>query len=196
MKIKYLEWAIKELKRLNPDDKYNTMLYAMAIITKLLEVESVKPIIVGGFSVEIYTDRSYSTRDLDVITNKRNKVIQLLQKIGFKIEGRHLVYNELDLAIEFPDDELAGSYGKVNKININETDNLYVYVISYEDIIMDRLRAFLYWNEHESKEWGMKVLFRFFDKIDLDYMMNIGGGAETKLEVDELNKWLTELDKI
>lgn len=196
MKNNCLEWAIQELKSLNPDEKYNTMLYAAAIITKLLENENVKPVIVGGFSVEIYTDRNYSTRDLDVVTSERSKVIKLLQNIGFKAEGRHLVYDELDLAIEFPDDKLAGSHEKVNKVSIEESDNLYVYVISYEDIIMDRLRAFLYWNEDESKEWGMKILFRFLNEIDLDYMMKVGKGAETKQEVDELKKWIIELKEI
>jgi|GEM_PF-2257153 len=55
------EWAKGELKKLNPDQKFDTMIKTVAIITKLLESEQLKPIIVGGFSVEIYTDEAYST---------------------------------------------------------------------------------------------------------------------------------------
>jgi len=45
-----LEWAIGKLSQLNPDRKINTMLMTAAIITKLLEKEQIRPIIVGGFS--------------------------------------------------------------------------------------------------------------------------------------------------
>jgi len=68
MKQRDLEWGIHELKRVNPEQKYKTMLKSVAIVTKLLENEEIKPIVAGGFSVEIYTDEDYSTRDIDIIT--------------------------------------------------------------------------------------------------------------------------------
>jgi hypothetical protein len=43
------EWALGELNKLNPDHKFDAMLKTVAIITKLLEAEQLKPIIVGGF---------------------------------------------------------------------------------------------------------------------------------------------------
>lgn len=103
------EWAIGELKKLNPDHKFDTMIKTVAIITKLLESEQLKPIIVGGFSVEIYTDEAYSTRDIDIVTDDRNKVARILSKLGFTAEGRHMINEQLEIAIEFPDDKLAGS---------------------------------------------------------------------------------------
>jgi hypothetical protein len=129
------EWALGELNKLNPDHKFDTMLKTVAIITKLLEAEQLKPIIVGGFSVEIYTDEAYSTRDIDIVTDERNKVVKMLKELGFTAEGRHMVNEILEIAIEFPDDELAGSYEKVKKIKVDGQGNLYVYVISPEDII-------------------------------------------------------------
>lgn len=98
--------------------------------------------------------------------------------------------------LEFPDEKLAGSYEKINKIIIDDLNNLYIYVISYEDIIMDRLRAYLYWGEHESKEWGMRLLFRYIDKIDQCYLKTVCKGAENKQESNEISKWITELAKI
>jgi hypothetical protein len=59
MKTYNHEWALSELKKLDPDLKFDTMIKTVAIITKLLETEQLKPIIVGGFSVEIYTDEAY-----------------------------------------------------------------------------------------------------------------------------------------
>ncbi len=191
-----IEWAKQELSRLNPNDKYHTMLYVSAVITKLLEEKQIKPIIVGGFSVEIYTDRNYTTRDIDIVVDDRKTVITMLQDLGFEIEGRHLVHEWLNIAVEFPDDKLAGLHEKVNKILVDDSDGLYIYVISYEDIIMDRLRAYLYWGESDSKEWGKKILYRYLQDIDMDYLKTVGQGAETGEEADEIVAWLSELDEM
>ena len=69
-----LKWALAKIEKLDPDEKFNTMLMTAAIITKLLELEQVEPIIVGGFSLAIYTDESYSTRDIDFVVSERDKI--------------------------------------------------------------------------------------------------------------------------
>lgn len=74
-----LKWALAKIEKLDPDDKFNTMLMTAAIITKLLELEQVEPIIVGGFSLAIYTDESYSTRDIDFVVSERDKIDMLLK---------------------------------------------------------------------------------------------------------------------
>ena len=187
-----LEWAFGMIAQLNPDQKTNTMLVTAAIITKLLEKEQIKPIIVGGFSLAIYSNENYSTRDIDIVVNERSKTASLLQMLGFKKGNQNYFHEKLEVVIEFPGDTLAGSYEKVNKIIIDDTDNLYVYVIAYEDIIMDRLRAYLYWNEDVSKEWGMQLLTLHYDKLDKQYMMEVGKGAETIEESKEITKWIDE----
>jgi hypothetical protein len=196
MKTYNHEWALSELKKLDPDLKFDTMIKTVAIITKLLETEQLKPIIVGGFSVEIYTDEAYSTRDIDIVTSERNRVAKILKELGFTAEGRHMVNEVLEIAIEFPDDELAGSYEKVKVINLDGQENLYVYVISPEDIIMDRLRAYLYWGEGYSKEWGMQILALYYRQIDKEYMIKVGQGSETEKESEQVAKWFKEIESL
>src|SRR5699024_1622195 len=115
------------------DDKYDTMIKTAAIITKMLEKHNIKPIVVGGLSVEIYTQRDYSTRDIDFVSD------------GFTIikEGRHFYRVENEVAVEIPDNHLEGDINKVIKVNIDK--ELYLYLISLEDIIIDRLRATVQW---------------------------------------------------
>ena len=64
-----IKWANAYLDKLKPSEMYNTMLYTAAVLTKVLEgTTNSRPILVGGFSVEIYTNQDYSTRDLDFIS--------------------------------------------------------------------------------------------------------------------------------
>lgn len=189
-------WALSEMQKLDPNNKFDTMIKTVAIITKLLETEQLRPIIVGGFSVEIYTDEAYSTRDIDIIIDEINRVVKMLRDLGFTADGRHMVNEALEIAIEFPDDELAGSYKKVKVINLDEQGNLYVYVISPEDIIMDRLRAYLYWREGYSKEWGMQILALYYNQLDKAYMAKVGKGSETEEESKQINKWFKEIESL
>ena len=191
-----LAWAKKRLSLLDSNEKFETMLYTSAIITKLLDPEDIKPIIVGGLSVEIYTQKDYSTRDIDFVTHRANVVSELLVKLGFQREGRHLYHENLEVAIEFPDDSLAGSYDKVVRMDLDEEEDLYVYVISVEDIIMDRLRASLYWGESESKQWAMKLIASYYQQLDLSYMQTVGQGAENNQEMKELQLWIDQLIKL
>lgn len=190
-----VNWAKNELEKLIPSDKYDTMIKSAAIITKLLESSGILPIVVGGFSVEIYTYRNYSTRDIDFVTSNIKKSKEILKNIGFQAKGRILFHDRLELAVEFPDDELAGSQEKISKIFIDSENDLHINVISYEDIIMDRLRAKIYWKDIESKRWGMYILAQYFEQLDIEYMLALGKGAETELEIEELETWIKELEK-
>lgn len=50
-----IEEVKKQLSALDRDNKYDIMIKTAAIITKMLERHNIKPIVVGGFSVEIHT---------------------------------------------------------------------------------------------------------------------------------------------
>lgn len=55
-----IEQAKEMLDKIDCTDKHDTMLHTAAIITSMLEKHDIKPIIVGGFSVEIYTQLGFS----------------------------------------------------------------------------------------------------------------------------------------
>lgn len=188
-----LSWAKEELSKLNPDNKYDTMLRTAAILTKLLEPEQTKPVIVGGFAVEIYTDQNYSTRDLDMVVEEQEKSYKILKELGFKKKNRHLVNDNLEIMIEFPSEVLTGLY---DKIEIDSSGELFVYVISREDIIMDRLRAYIYWKEEDSKIWGLKILSRYLDSLNFEYLQKVGSGSENQEESIEIQKWIQEVKVI
>lgn len=91
--------ARKYLNTLDKDDKYDTMIKTAAIITKMLEKHNVKPIVVGGLSVEIYTQSDYSTRDIDFVSDGFTIIEEVLHSLDFIKEGRHFYRIENEVAV-------------------------------------------------------------------------------------------------
>lgn len=74
---------------------------------------------------------------------------------------------------------------KVLKVQLD--DGLYVYLISIEDIIIDRLRASIYWNSGEDRDWGFKMLVDNFTAVDTEYIQS---RLLAQKEKDEFSDWL------
>ncbi|MFQ6119539.1 MAG: DUF6036 family nucleotidyltransferase [Methanosarcinales archaeon] len=136
-------------------------------LTHLLEKHNIKPILVGGNALEFYTLGRYSTYDIDLVSSGRNIIDKELRKKGFKKTGRHWYNENIDISVEIPDTILAGSLDKVETIEI---DGLKVYVISKEDLIIDRLNAYVYWKSIEDGRWAKTIMILYYDELDWNYL--------------------------
>ncbi|MBD8499445.1 UbiD family decarboxylase [Paenibacillus arenosi] len=165
-------------RHLKPFDKN---LLVCAYITKALALYDIKPIVVGGHSVEIYTNGRYTTVDIDFVFNGRDIAIDVLARLGFiQAESkRHYYIEALAVPIEIPDNHLAGSLDKVIKVDIN--DDLYVYCIGIEDLLLDRLRAALYWKSESSKEWAIQLFELNKEIVDISYLIVTAQQEDTDL---------------
>jgi hypothetical protein len=181
--------AKEELLKLKDKGKFEKMIEAAAIITEVMEQEKLKPIIVGGLSVEIYTLQEYTTHDIDFVLSGYEKANEILLSLGFEKEGRYWIHPEIGLSIEIPDHVLAGDYDKVTTFPIGKRK---VYVIGIEDIILDRLRAAVNWRSGVDREWGFRLLYTYFPKIDVDYLY---ANVETPSEMRELKLWIEKIQK-
>lgn len=63
--LKDMQKAKEALELLQDKSKFEKLLHIAAIITDLVLPLDIRPIIVGGLSVEIYTLNGYATQDID-----------------------------------------------------------------------------------------------------------------------------------
>lgn len=148
-------------------DTFEKRLLFVGILTKELAKYNIRPIVVGGNAVEFYTIGNYTTGDIDVVVEDYKKLGEVLTGWGFIKEGRHWVSKEYDILIESPAEELNGSMEKIVEIEIR---GLKVYLEGIEDIIIDRLNAFVYWKSKEDGVWAAQLMKLNKEKIDWKYL--------------------------
>jgi predicted nucleotidyltransferase len=165
-------------------DKYTSNMYAIGYLTSLFEKVGLKPVIVGGHAVELYTAGHYSTFDVDLVLSGRQTAGEILERLGFiKRPGeRHWTHKELFIPIEIPDDTLAGSMDRV--IEVATEEGFRVYVIGVEDLILDRAKAAVYWESLSDREWALLLMNAQWQEIDFDYLL---GEARKELGLDVYN---------
>lgn len=181
-----IEKAKEQLLGLQSKQQFERMLKVTAILTSLLQEKKLRPVIVGGLAVEIYTRSDYTTADIDLIISNREAANSILLELGFVKEGRHWYHEELSVSIEIPNDILVDADDdKVIELSLN--GGLKVFVIGIEDIILDRLRACIHWRSSSDCEWGKRMFLIHFERLDIPYMIK---QAKIDLTIDILNEWL------
>ncbi|RWR12183.1 hypothetical protein QNH23_13865 [Siminovitchia fortis] len=79
--MRSIEHAKTRISSLIGKSKFEKMVGVAAVLTELLAERKVKPIIVGGLAVELYTKSDYTTVDIDlVISGGRLPGIILLKR--------------------------------------------------------------------------------------------------------------------
>lgn len=147
-------------------------LLLVALLNRELKKKGLKAIIVGGQAVEFYTAGGYATRDIDLVSAGYEELGDVLERWGFVRAGRHWVSEELDISVEVPGSHLDGDISKVTEVDIN---GVYAYIIGIEDIIIDRLKAFVHWQSEDDGQWAKELFALNREDIDQDYLLKRAG---------------------
>ncbi len=169
------EWVGQALRRAGAiEEPLKRRLYLVAALTRLLEPRGIRPVVVGGTAMAWYTLGGYSTLDVDLVVPDREALGQALAALGFEHQPghRHWYHPDLDVAIEAPDEVLAGSTERVQEIQV---DGLSAFVIGLEDLVMDRLRAFVHWRSSSDGEWAHRLLAAHHEEVDWEYLRSRAG---------------------
>jgi hypothetical protein len=163
---------IKELrKRLDQagqvEDPLVRRMLALAIITEGLSETRIRPIMVGGGAVAFYTLGGYTTQDIDVVMPAAPVVDRVMSDLGFEKSGRHWVRTDIDIVIEAPASTLHGDMDHVVEVDV---DGVHAYVVGVEDLIIDRLCAFVHWESEEDGRWALRLISIHGETLDWDYL--------------------------
>jgi len=178
--------VIKRIQEIK--DPVEKLLQFMAFLNTELKKKdiSAKPIVVGGSAVLVYSLGGHLTQDIDVVISDRHRqlVKDVLSELGFEnISGhRHWYHEELDLALEMPDDVLAGSMERTTTV---EVENSEVYLIGIEDILIDRMCAAKHWQYDRDEAQAISILSIYKNNIDWSYLEN---RAKEELVLDKLQE--------
>ena len=147
-------------------DPLDRRLLALAIITECMAPTGVAPVLVGGAAVEFYTAGGYTTFDMDLISDSET-LGRVLADLGFSTEGRHWIREDIAMVIEAPSGSLGVERDRVLRVCIEDMN---VYVLGVEDLIIDRLNAFVHWESKEDGRWAAHLIAENRDEIDWDYL--------------------------
>lgn len=111
------------------------------VLTKALAQINREPILVGGAAVEFYTQGGYSTSDIDMVAPGGPELVRVMEDLGFEKLGKDFVEQQLKIYVEFPGSALKPNE-RYQEIRIGDT---LLKIISLEDLIVDRLCAFKFW---------------------------------------------------
>src|SRR6056297_2769182 len=167
-------------------DDFSKKIKIIAVLTSALKENlNITPVVVGGQAVEFYTGGGYATMDVDIICESSTKKIGgIIEKLGFYKDNKYWILDSdrIDLAIETPSGPLAGSVDKLLELEIGRHT---AYLIGIEDIIIDRLNAYVYWKEKWQEEWILGMMVSNYEDIDFEYLNKRAGEERV---TDFLNK--------
>ena len=156
------------LLRAASDPRRRRML-ALGLLTKELAKHDIVPILVGGGALEFYTAGGYATTGMDLALPSCSEVRAAFEKLGFKREGRYWYHAEHDLLFEAP--APSGLPGEDAPRTETEIEGLRVVVVGIEDLLIDRLRAWVHWRSDEDGRWARRLAMLHGQRIDWNYVL-------------------------
>ena len=156
------------LLRAEPDQRRRRLL-ALGLLTRQLAEHDLVPVLVGGGALEFYTAGGYATTNMDLALPSASEVGAAFAELGFQREGRYWHHAELDLLFEAP--APAGLPGEDAPRTEIEVDGLRVVVIGLEDLLIDRLRAWVHWRSDEDGRWARRLALLYSDRVDWRYVL-------------------------
>jgi predicted nucleotidyltransferase len=168
-------------------DRMRRRLVALGALTARLAPQGIEPILVGGCALEVYTDGGYNTGDVDLALPKTPEVDAAFADLGFAKRGRFWVRPELDLVFEAP--APAGLPGETAPRTELEIDGLRIVVLGVEDLLIDRLRAWVHWKSDEDGRWTARLAALYADDLDWEYLRSrVAGDAGESSALERLER--------
>ena len=131
-----------------------------ALICDTCRKNGVDVVLSGGACVSIYAKNKYESFDLDFVLMShigRKKVGPVLEKLGFRKDGRHYRRPDNPYIIEFLFPPLSVGEEPVREIHEIRRGRRTLRLLSPTDCVKDRLAAYYHWNDPPSLAQALLV---------------------------------------
>ncbi len=130
-------------------------------------------VIVGGSAIEIYSSAMYVSEDLDLV-GERPSIIRVLERWGFRREGRLWSRSDLRLWVDPVGKDYTGDVRKLCKVS---TPYGSVRLASVEDLIAKRLIETKVWPQAGTKLFhqALALAAEYQREIDWNYVTCVAG---------------------
>lgn len=133
------------------------------IIAEHLQLHGIEVVLVGGLAVEIYTENLYLTKDIDMVNTNYQapKLIHAaMAELGFHKQGRVYVNNTTKITVEFPSAPLSVGDELIKSTTYTRVANKNIPILKVEDVVKDRLAAFIHWQDRQSLIQATAILIK------------------------------------
>ncbi|MGL6162424.1 hypothetical protein [Microbulbifer sp.] len=144
--------------------------FSRATITELaarvaehLHNQGIEVVLVGGLAVEIYSENLYLTKDIDMVNTSYQTPAQLrdaMAQLGFTKQGRVFANASTDITVEFPPAPLSVGNELIEHTTTAELPAGRIPILRAEDVVKDRLAAFIHWQDTQSLVQATAVLLK------------------------------------
>lgn len=170
-----------------------TRLELAAFISSAFQDSDIDVVLSGGSCVSIYSEEQYVSGDLDfvnVIFTKRDRIIKVMESLGFNEKNRYFRHPGTVLLVEFPPGPLGVGEEPVKQINEIKTETGILRIISPTDCVKDRLAW--YYHDGDTECLRQAILVAKYKPIDL---VEIERWSKVEDKTDLYRKIRKELEK-
>lgn len=126
----------------------------------VLRRHGIRAVLTGGACVAVYTDGSYISKDVDFVVQNSIRQATLdsaMAELGFHLKGQEYVHATVPFFVEFPPGPLAvgGDYN-VHPVELKGPEGT-VLALSATDMCKDRLAAFYFWRDRQSRRLAIAI---------------------------------------
>lgn len=158
---------------------------ALGIVSDRLREIGLEPVLVGGGALEFYTAGGYTTGDVDLALPHGRDVDESFADLGFQKDGRFWIREDLDLYFEAPAPySLPGETAPRTRVEI---EGLQIVVLGVDDLLMDRLRAWVHWKSGEDERWAKHLAALYAERLDWAYLKSKVQNSEEEAALSNLH---------
>lgn len=177
----------KEINMLKNKKRLSSYVELVGIINEIMGEHQIKPVVVGGLALEIYTRYGYFINDLDIVLKNNGLLKSVLDKLGLTAQGKYWYCSELAVGLDIH--PLNTSRINMDMLTlIKLTSGRQLYVVGMEDLILDRIRIYYGNGSGYDLGWAMRIYKIYRGDINMDYLMEKASEISEQA-VYTISKW-------